>query len=147
MTRAVQDPPQAAPPKKKPFLKSKKGIMVIVGVLVVGGVGYKVMAPKKVAPPAGGDIVSLAANTLNLQGGHYLKIAVDVQLVKGKAAAATFQMSNAEELVINEFSDRTVASLSTNAAREAMTAQLETAMKKAYPGEIWDLYLTQFVTQ
>jgi flagellar protein FliL len=139
---------EAAAPKKS-FLKSKKGIMLIVGVLVVVFVAYKFfLAPKpKPGPPAPGDIVSLQANTLNLTDGHYLKIAVDVQLVKGKATVTSFQVSNAEQLVINEFSDRTVVSLSTNPAREALTTQLETAMKKAYPGEIYQIYLTQFVTQ
>jgi flagellar FliL protein len=135
-----------APAKKK---SKKKLIIIVVVVLVVVLGAYKfVLAPKpKAGPPVGGDIVSLEANTLNLSDGHYLKIAVDVQLVKGKAAAATFQMSHAEELVINQFSDRTVASLSTNAERLALTDQLEASMKKAYPNEIFSIYLTQFVTQ
>ena len=65
---------------------------------------------------------------------------MDIQLVKGKAAAATFQMSQAEQLVIDEFSDRTVASLSTDAERLALTDQLEAAMKKAYPErDIFDI--------
>jgi flagellar FliL protein len=136
-----------APAKKK---SKKKLIIIVVLVLLVGGGAYKfVLAPKpKPGPPAGGDIVSLTANTLNLSDGHYLKIAVDVQLLKGgKATATTFQMSQAEELVLNQFSDRTVASLSTNAERLALTTQLEAAMKKAYPDEIFSIYLTQFVTQ
>ena len=40
-----------------------------------------------------------------------------------------------------------MASLSTNAERIALTDQLEDAMKKAYPNEIFNVYLTQFVTQ
>ncbi len=110
---AKDDGAEAAPaPKSK-----KKLIIIVVAVLLVGGGAYKfVLAPKpKPGPPVAGDTVNLEANTLNLTDGHYLKIAVDVQLVKGKAAAATFQMSQAEQLVIDEFSDRTVASLSTNA--------------------------------
>jgi flagellar FliL protein len=139
---------KAAPAEKKnSLLKSKKFIIIVVAVLGVGGGAYKFLVPTKVPPPSGGDIVSLTANTLNLAGGHYLKIAVDVQLVKGKASVTSFQVSQAEELVINEFSDRTVASLSTNAARLALTAQLEAAIKQAYPGEVFDIFLTQFVTQ
>jgi flagellar FliL protein len=146
-TKTADDEPAVAPAKKK---KSKKKlIIIVVGVLLVAGGAYKfVLAPKpKPGPPTGGDIVSLQSNTLNLTDGHYLKIAVDIQLVKGKAAAATFQMSNAEQLVIDEFSDRSVQSISTDATRLALTAQLETSMNKAYPGEIYKLYLTQFVTQ
>lgn len=135
-----------APAKKK---SKKKLIIIVVLVLLVGGGAYKfVLAPKpKPGPPVGGDIVSLTANTLNLTDGHYLKIALDIQLAKGKASATTFQVSQAEQLVINEFSDRTVASLSTDAERLALTDQLEAAMKKAYPNEIFSIYLTQFVTQ
>ncbi len=142
---AVAAEPAAAAPKKS----KKKLIIILVMVLLVAGGAYKfVLAPKpKPGPPVGGDIVALDANTLNLTDGHYLKIAVDLQLVKGKAAAATFLPSNAKELVIDQFSDRTVASLSTNAERLALTDQLTAAMKKAYPNEIFQVYITQFVTQ
>lgn len=133
--------------RKKPFLKSKKGIMLIVVVLLVAAGAYKFLAPKKVSPPSGGDVVALDATTLNLAGGHYLKVAVAIQLVKGKASAGSFEVSHAQELVINEFSNRTVASLSANPARQALANELEVALKKAYPGEIYDLFLTQFVTQ
>jgi len=49
--------------------------------------------------------------------------------------------------VIDEFSNRTVASLSTNKARQALTAQLLDNIKGAYPGEVFDIFVTQFVTQ
>ena len=147
--QAAEPEAKQAGAKKTEKKSKKKLIMIVVLVLLVGGGAYKfVLAPKpKPGPPVAGDVVSLPANTLNLSDGHYLKIAVDVTLVKGKAALATFQIGQANELVINQFSDRTVASLSTNAERVALTKQLETAMKKAYPNEIFSIYLTQFVTQ
>jgi hypothetical protein len=37
--------------------------------------------------------------------------------------------------------------LSTNKARKALVLELGTAMKKAYPGEVYAIFLTQFVTQ
>jgi flagellar FliL protein len=85
--------------------------------------------------------------TLNLTGGHYLKIAIAVQLVKGKATAADFPTSHAAELVIDQFSNRPVDSLSTNKARKKLTAELLENLQKAYPGEVYDVFLTQFVTQ
>ena len=137
----------AAKSEKKSFLKSKKGILLIVAVLVVGGGAYKFLMPKKVGPPTGGDVVALDPNTVNLAGGHYLQIAVGIQLVKGRASATSFETSHAAELVIDEFSNRTVAALSTNAARDKLHTQLETELKKAYPGEVYDLFFTKFVTQ
>jgi flagellar FliL protein len=137
----------AAGGAKKSKLKSKKTVLAVVGVLVLGYGGYTFLAPKKVGPPVGGDVVALDANTLNLQDGHYLKIAISVQLVKGKATTTSFYTSKAAELVIDEFSDRTVDSLSTNGARQHLTTELTGKVKAAYPGEVYDVYLTQFVTQ
>jgi flagellar basal body-associated protein FliL len=72
---------------------------------------------------------------------------VAIQLVKGKATAAEFQSSHAAELVIDEFSNRTVSSLSSNKARKQLTGELQTKIKDAYPEEVYAIYLTQFVTQ
>lgn len=132
---------------KKSLLKSKKFVMAVVAVLAVGGIGYKMFAPKHVGPPTGGDVVALDATTLNLQGGHYLKVAIAVQLVAGKASTTDFMTSKAAELTIDEFSDRSVDSLSTNAARKKLVAELRNKIKDAYEGEVFDVFLTQFVTQ
>ncbi len=131
----------------KARLKSKKFLVVVAIVLAVGGGAYKFLAPHPVGPPTGGDVVALDATTLNLAGGHYLKIAISVQLVKGKATATDFTTSKAAEATIDEFSDRTVASLSSNRARQKLTADLLAKLKLAYPGEVFDVFLTQFVTQ
>jgi len=68
-------------------------------------------------------------------------------LVKGKATSDAFSTSHAAELVIDEFSNRTVASLSTNNARKALTQDLLNKIKDAYPEEVFDVFVTQFVTQ
>jgi flagellar protein FliL len=130
---------------KKP---SKKIVIVLVLILAVGGfLGYKKMMPAKPAPPAPGDVVPIDPTTLNLAGGHYLKIAISVELVAGKASATDFSTSHAAQLLIEEFSDRTVGSLSSNPARDKLTKELTGRIKKAYSGEVYDVYLTQFVTQ
>ena len=132
---------------KGKFFKSKKFIIAVVGLLVVGGGAYKFAMPHKAAPPTGGDVVAIDAMTVNLAGGHYLKVAAGVQLVKGKASASDFDTSQAAQALIDEFSNRTVASISTNAAREKLRLQLVANVKKAYPGEVFDVFLTQFVSQ
>jgi flagellar FliL protein len=134
-------------PKGK-LLKSKKFLIGVVVLVLVGGIGaYKFAIPHKPAPPVGGDVVAMDPSTLNLADGHYLKIAVAVQLVKGKATATDFDTSQAAELVINEFSNRNVVALNTNTARKRLTNRLLVAVKKAYPGEVFDVFVTQFVTQ
>jgi flagellar protein FliL len=135
--------------KPKAKKSKKKLIIIVVAVLVIAGGAYKfVLAPKpKPGPPSGGEIVKLDPTTLNLAGGHYLKLAVDIQLTKGAATAADFQASQAEQLIIDEFSNRTATSLSTNATRQKLIAELGTQIKKAYPKEVYTIFLTQFVSQ
>jgi flagellar FliL protein len=135
--------------KKASPLKNKKVLIGIVALLAIAGGVYQTMfAPKpKPAPPSGGDIVALDPTTLNLADGHYLKIALGVQLVKGKATLADFQNSQAQALVISEFSDRSVDSLSSNAARAKLSDDLLAKLKKAYPDKVFGVYITQFVTQ
>jgi flagellar FliL protein len=135
-----------APAKPSKF-KSKKFLIIVVAVLALGAGGYMFLKPTKTPPPSGGDVVAMDATTLNLAGGHYLKIAVAIQLVKGAASATGFSSSHAAELVIDEFSNRTVVSLGSNAARKKLTADLLADIKKAYPGEVFDLFVTNFVTQ
>lgn len=132
---------------KRGWLKSKKFLLGVVLVLAVGGGAYKFAVPHPAGPPKGGEFVPLEATTLNLAGGHYLKLAISVQLVAGKGSANAFSTTQAAQLTIEEFSDRSVASLSSNAARTRLLDDLRTKLKAAYPGEVYDVFLTQFVTQ
>ena len=144
-----EDDAEKSGKSKAGLFKSKKFLIAVVAVLGLGYGGYTMFLapPPKPAPPAGGDVVALDPTTLNLSEGHYLKIALGIQLIKGKAAAPAFQTSQAQELTINEFSDRTVSSLSTNAARVKLQKDLLAKIKKAYPDEVYALFVTQFVTQ
>jgi flagellar basal body-associated protein FliL len=140
--------PAAAPaPPAKAKSNKKTIIIVVVAMLVLGGVGYKFLAPKPPYVPAAGEVVALDVQTLNLTGGHYAKVGVSVQLLKGKATAAAFDSAEASQLVIEEYANRAVEDMDTNAKRAALQKDLLTQIKKAYPGKIWAVYVTQFVTQ
>jgi flagellar protein FliL len=141
------DDPAAAPGRKRPFFKSKKFLIALIVVAAGGGVGYKTFMPSKPGPPQGGDVVALEPTTLNLADGHYLKIAIAIQLVKGNASATSFFTSQAAELTIDEFSDRTVTSLASNTARRKLTDELTKRIQAAYPGEVYDVFVTQYVTE
>lgn len=133
--------------KKKSLFKSKKFLIILVGVLVVGYGAYSFLMPSKAGPPVAGDVVPVDAMTLNLADGHYLQIAISVELVKGKATATDFSTAKAAQATIDEFSNRTVASVSSLKARKRLTAELLTQLKAAYPGEVFGVDLTKFVTQ
>src|SRR3954451_5065263 len=129
------------------LIRSKKFIIAVVLLLVAGGAAYKILTPTKPGPPVGGEIVPMDATTLNLAGGHYLKLAISIQLVKGKATAADFPTSHAAEITIDEFSNHTLGSLPSNPPRKWLEADLLVELKAAHPGEVYNAFVTQFVTQ
>jgi flagellar protein FliL len=131
--------------KKGSFFKSKKFIIVVVLLLVGGGVGYKMTRPKpKPGPPVAGATVKLAPNIVNLADGHYLKVGVAVELVEGKGTPAKFNTNQAAQIVIDEFTGRSRATMD-NAMRHRLEKELEDNMKKAYPGEVFGLFFNTFL--
>jgi|KBSSwiStaDraftv2_1062776.scaffolds.fasta_scaffold07067_6 flagellar FliL protein len=141
-------PEAAAPPAAPAKPKNKKlMIMILVAVLVVGGGAYMFFKPKPKYVPSAGETVTLEPITVNLTGGHYLKVTLAVVLLKEKASAKDFETAAAAELVIDEFANRSVASLSTNEARRKLTTDLFGKLKKEYPDEIFKIHLPQFVSQ
>lgn len=139
--------PEPPAPKRTSLLRSKKLVLSVVAVFALGGGGYWLLRPHPTPPPTGGAVVALQSTTLNLVGGHYLKISIAVQLVKGSISADQFSTGHVAQLMIDEFSNRTVAAVSSGAARGKLRADLLAKVRKAYPGEVYDLFLTEFVTQ
>jgi flagellar FliL protein len=80
------DADATAPAKKS----KKKLIIIVVVVLLVAGAGYKFMMPAKKAapgPPVAGEVISMDAMTVNLADGHFLKLQLALQEIKGKGGA------------------------------------------------------------
>ena len=55
--------------------------------------------------------------------------------------------SKALDLLISQFSNKSVAELSSNDAREEQKKELVEKVKKAYEEEVYDVYFTEFVMQ
>jgi flagellar FliL protein len=134
---------------KKGFNKLVLIAIVAVVMLALGGVGYFVFlkGPSTPPPPKPGAMVQMDAQTLTLTEGHFLKVQIAIQLVDGAAAPETFVTVQAAQLIIDTFSNLSVDELTTNAARKDLTATLLKGLKKDYPGEVYDVFLTQFVIQ
>jgi flagellar FliL protein len=135
--------------KKGGLLKNKKVILLLLAVLAGGYFAYTMFLKPKPppGPPVGGDVVTLDPTTLNLADGHYLKVGVAIQLLQGgSATVADFKSAEAEQLIIDEFSNRPMQSL-TNATRQRLADDLTKHIKKAYKDEVYTVYLTEFVTQ
>jgi flagellar FliL protein len=141
----------AEAPAEAPEKKSKKKLLIIVAAVVVllGGGGGAYFAffsgPTKVPAPVPGKVVIMDAITLNLTEGHFLKLKLALQATVDVAELP--DGSKAADIAISQFSNLSVAELSSNTAREKAKEALIKKVEKAYEGEIMDVYFTEFVMQ
>lgn len=130
--------------------RSRKKLLIIVAAaaLALAGVGGYLMLGSSKSTTAAvkpGAVVKLDADTVNLAGGHYLKITVAVQ--ETSTAPSSLDMSMAHELILDEFCNQSIADLLTTGGRDAAKADLEKRLAKQYPDDIMGLYLVGFVMQ
>ena len=73
---------------------------------------------------------------VNLADGHLLQIEADIQLAEGKSLPQTSeklpQVSQAEEIVINTYSNETLGHLAKAGERDALKKELVASLQKAY---------------
>lgn len=128
--------------------KKRRGRMVVILVLVVAIVGgaawFLFLKPKHASAPKPGTVLALTEQTVNLAGGHYLKVQISLQLTT--TASADVDGSKAENDVINLYSGRDISQLDTSKARIALQKQLKRTLIEDYEGQVMDVYLTEFVT-
>ena len=133
---------------KKRSKKVKIAALVVV-LLVLGAVAkFTVLASSAAvvnAKPVPGPVLQMTDMTLNLAGGHYLRIKLALQTVKG--TNEELDTSEAAQAVIEEFSDRTTAELTGDAARLKAKKELLGKLQKIYPKQIMDVIYTEFFTQ
>jgi flagellar protein FliL len=133
---------------KKKSKKVKIAVLVVV-LLVLGAVAkFTVLASSASvanAKPVPGPVLAMNDMTLNLAGGHYLRIKLALQTVKG--TNEELDTSGAAQAVIEEFSDRTTAELTGDAARLKAKNELLGKLQKIYPKQILDVLYTEFFTQ
>ncbi|MGQ0632750.1 MAG: flagellar basal body-associated FliL family protein [Sporichthyaceae bacterium] len=144
--------------KPKPPKTKKQKIIMLIVLLAVGYGAYTFLAPKP-APVAGepvpGLVVKLDPLTLNLDGGHYLKLSMALQFTEAASAgggghgggAAEPDGSQALDLAIAQLSGRKIAELNTAESRELAKEKLLQAVAEAYHHDVMDIYFTEFVMQ
>ncbi|MDT4989355.1 MAG: flagellar protein FliL [Micromonosporaceae bacterium] len=134
-----------------PAKKGKKKLIIIVVAAVVllgGGAGAYVAffsGPTKKPAPVEGKVVVMDAITVNLADGHFLKLKLALQATA--AAAEIPDGSHAADIAITQFSNMSVAELSSTEAREKAKKELTKKVEKAYKDLIMDVYFTEFVMQ
>jgi len=120
-------------------------IVLVIVVAVLAAAAYLfVLKPKGSNAPRPGTVLALDEQTVNLAGGHYLKIQASLQLTT--KAAADLDGSKAENDIIDLFSGQEVGDLDTGTTRERLQEQLKNELIKDYDNQVMDVYLTEFVT-
>ena len=96
-----------------------------------------------------GETVEVESMSLNLAGGHYLKIGVAVQLVEGVSAEEfhLHEVPKIRDLIIATAGGRDMEELSTAAGCEALKAELLHGAQELHEDEVYDLFLTELVMQ
>lgn len=124
----------------------KKLIMIVVLLAVLGGGGYWFfLKPSGPAPkPVEGEVVALDATQVNLEGGHYLRIGIALQLT---STATEADGSKALDATIEIFSGQSVTDLNDPKERQHLQEELAKELDELYEGEVMDVYFTEFVTQ
>jgi len=138
---------------EEPKKKSKKLLIIIIAAVVVllggGGAGAYFMlgssGPEKKPAPLPGKVISMDAITINLAEGHFLKLGLALQATADAAEAP--DGSHALDLAITEFSNKSVAELSSDKGREKIKEELTKKVEKAYEEEVMAVYFTEFVMQ
>lgn len=134
----AKDDEKADEPKKG---GKGKLIMMIVPVLLiaVGAVYFFVLkpskadaAPKELPPPVAGAVVQLDPITVNLAGGHFLKLGMALQPTADAAGHGEVSGAKALDLAISEFSGMSLDDLSTAKGRDEAKAELVARVKLAY---------------
>jgi flagellar protein FliL len=129
--------------KKKGGLK--KILVILVALVAVGGGAYWfVLKPKPVAAPKPGEVVALDPIQINLEGEHYLRIGIALQLT---AATKEADGSKALDATISEFSGLSIAEVNDPKKRTALKKDLQHQLGELYEDEVMGVYFTEFVTQ
>ena len=161
--------------KGKDDADGKKGgkskIIIIVAVVALGAGGY-IMGTKSSAAPADPNAttttalqkpgckttsakpgvkvqVDLPSMSINLKDGHYLRVAVSLGMCDDVviSEAEPFPSAEAKDIVVATFSGGDMEELSTEAGREEAKESLNRQVREAYPGEVYEVFFSEFVMQ
>ncbi|MFI7585880.1 flagellar basal body-associated protein FliL [Spongisporangium articulatum] len=125
------------PEEEKKGGKGKLIIILVAVLAIAGGAYFFVLKPKdsaeattKLPEPVPGAVVTLDSITINLAGGHFLKLGLALQPTA--SAGEEVSGSKALDLAIDEFSNMSIDDLSTTAGRREAKDELIARIKLTY---------------
>lgn len=160
-TTSGTEPKEEEPTKKR----GKSKVMTLVGGLIVVGAiaGYWFLMGPGAGAPADeaaepsvaaepeyelGEVVVVDSISINLEGGHYLRLGLGLQLTADAGGhGAAIDSAKALDAAIALFSGRTTEELADAHERELLKEELAETLKELYHEEVVGVYYTDFVTQ
>lgn len=102
-------------------------------------------------PPPAGPTLDLDSKTMNLDGAHFLKVGISLQL-PAKSVSDTVKTtenwgSMASQLVLDTFSGKSFAQLSDDTVREQLQHQIGNEVCEKTDGKVVTVYFIDFVMQ
>ena len=102
-------------------------------------------------PELAGPVLELDSKTMNLDGSHFLKIGISLQLPAASVPDTVKTTENwsslASQLVIDTFSGRSFAELSNDGLREKLQHQIGNEVCEKTAGKVVTVYFIDFVMQ
>ena len=143
--------------------KGKGKAVRLIGVLIVVAavaaywflMGPGAGASDDAAPVTGaeaeyelGEVLVVEPISINLEGGHYLRLGLGLQLTAhGGHSATPVSSAQALDAAIALFSGRSTEELADLKTRDALKAALTETLKELYDEQVVGVYYTDFVTQ
>lgn len=140
--------PAAAEAEEEPKKGGKKKLVIIaVLVLALGGGGYWFFLKPKgpPPPPEPGEVLVMEPVQVNLEGGHYLRIGIALQMTT--TVAHEPDGSKALDATIELFTGLDMNDLADAKERHKLKEELEETLVHEYHGDVMGVYFTEFVTQ
>ena len=95
------------------------------------------------------NVVDLPSMSINLAESHYLRVSVSLGLCDDILVSEEepFITAPAKDILVEELSGASMETLSSPEGREAVKDKLNEEILAAYPGEVYEVYLVEFVMQ
>lgn len=153
------------PPPPTPAQITAKAAAAKLALETKSALANKLTPPKAPAKPAAagaattpttvaelvGPVLELDSKTLNLDGSHFLKIGISLQLPAGSVPDTVKISENwgsiASQLALDTFSGRSFAQLGNDALREQLERQIGDEVCMKTEGKVVTVYFIDFVMQ
>jgi flagellar FliL protein len=151
-----------APAPVAPAKKSRKGLAgTIVACLLTAGISaggaWFVLKPdagqdaanlqalnQSVSPDLGA-IIDVEPVSINLAGGHYLRIGLSLQMTED--APEVTDTARVLDIIIGLYSGLPMDQVTSPSGRQELKADLAEQVSAAYGGQVTDVFFTSYVTQ